>query len=734
MPTPTSGFVYITGIGVVGYPGGVATLYDGCDYNDGNVIVRKGIVTAFDPSDFGISDHDDLGNLGWTAGGHTGTASRFAWFGSTGAAEYVSVGTGLSVSANVLSCTVTAGTFDHAALTSNLLWTSSGHTGNANHVPWFSATGVASTSNNFTFDGGELYAGAASFGVVELPAEAADKAVYLDSSKTLRAATATLNELNHLTGATSNIQAQINGLLAGMNWKASVRCASTTGLTLSGIYNGATFIDDILVATGDRILLKNQSSASENGIYVVGTSGPPTRATDSDTSAEMLQATVFVREGTTLADTQWTCTNNTVILGTTGLTWAQVSGAGTYSAGSGITLTGNIFSIASTYVGQTSITTLGTIATGTWNATAIGLAKGGTGSDLSATGPGYLVQAANAAAVTVAADLLVVKNTSGSTATANEAGYIDASGEYKTTTTANLEANWCAVVSGAANNSDIVVARRGRVTIKLNANCAAGDFLSLSSTAGSAAVNTTFRAECFAVALTANVGGAGGTCSALLLTHTRFVSTSNSNFAYNVGSHANTNFVATINGSPSTTSVVYNAPSAGSDTVIVPANGSSNWAKMRLYNTTRGTYRLIESVNTGTKTITTVASTDSWASGDTIKIESQTTTTGLTAKAIEVDLTQATALTAIPKTARAAVWEVTVYDTSTTGNAVFLHPFEAYASSKLTGGRNAALSVSMLAHVTIKLINRCFCIYSEAGGATSKTTALALTGYFEACP
>ncbi len=393
MPTPTSGFVYITGIGVVGYPGGVATLYDGCDYNDGDVIIRKGVVTAFDPATLGVSDHDDLGNLGWTAGGHTGTASRFAWFGSTGAAEYVSVGTGLSVSANVLSCTVTAGTFDHASLTSNLLWTGSGHTGNANHVPYFSGTGAASTSNNLTFDGGELYAGAASFGVVELPAEAADKAVYLDSSKTLRAATATLNELNHLTGATSNIQAQINGLLAGMNWKASVRCASTTGLTLSGIYNGSTFIDDILVATGDRILLKNQSSASENGIYVVGTSGPPTRATDSDTSAEMLQATVFVREGTTLADTQWTCTNNTVILGTTGLTWAQVSGAGTYSNGSGITLTGNVFSIsagaitnamlagsiaASKFVG-TDIATVGTITVGIWHASVITEAYGGTG-------------------------------------------------------------------------------------------------------------------------------------------------------------------------------------------------------------------------------------------------------------------------------------------------------------------------------------------------------------------
>jgi len=194
---------------------GVTTDFDPIEsYTHAGMTIVNGVITAVDLSAVGggVSDHDDLGNLGWTASGHTGTASRFAWFGSGGAAEYVSVGTGLSVSANVLSCTVSAGTLDHASLTANLLWTGSGHTGNANHVPYFSGTGAASTSNNLTFDGGELYAGAASFGVVELPAEAADKAVYLDSSKTLRAATATSNELNHLSGVTSSVQTQLNNL------------------------------------------------------------------------------------------------------------------------------------------------------------------------------------------------------------------------------------------------------------------------------------------------------------------------------------------------------------------------------------------------------------------------------------------------------------------------------------------------------------------------------------------
>lgn len=258
MPTPTAGFVYVTGIGVVERPGGTPTLYDGCDYDDGDVTIRKGIVTAFDPATLGVSDHDDLGNLGWTAGGHTGTASRFAWFGSTGAAEYVSVGTGLSVAANVLSCTVSAGTFDHASLTSNLLWTSSGHTGNANHVPWFSATGVASTSNNFTFDGGELYAGAASFGVVELPAEAADKAVYLDSSKTLRAATATSNELNHLSGVTSSVQTQLNNLslrvCGRLTLESGVPFSTTSQTAKSTVYFTPYMGDSVPIYDGSAFI------------------------------------------------------------------------------------------------------------------------------------------------------------------------------------------------------------------------------------------------------------------------------------------------------------------------------------------------------------------------------------------------------------------------------------------------------------------------------------------------
>lgn len=68
------------------------------------------------------------------------------------------------------------------------------------------------------------------------------------------------------------------------------------------------------MATGDRILIKNQTTQTENGIYVVAASGTPTRSTDADTGTELISATVLVREGTGNADTQWTCTNDTITI------------------------------------------------------------------------------------------------------------------------------------------------------------------------------------------------------------------------------------------------------------------------------------------------------------------------------------------------------------------------------------------------------------------------------------
>ena len=189
----------------------------------------------------------------------------------------------------------------------------------------------------------------------------------------------------------------VDAARSGLDVKQSVRVATTVALTLvSGLENGDT-VDGVTLATGDRVLVKDQGTASENGIYTVNASGAPTRATDFDANAEVTPgAFTFVEEGDTNADSGWVVTNNgTITVGTTGLTFAQFSGAGQITAGTGLTKTGNTINaigtadritanadsidIASTYVGQNSITTVGTIAYGTWDATTVAVTAGGTG-------------------------------------------------------------------------------------------------------------------------------------------------------------------------------------------------------------------------------------------------------------------------------------------------------------------------------------------------------------------
>lgn len=138
------------------------------------------------------------------------------------------------------------------------------------------------------------------------------------------------------------VKAFVDNYLTGLQWKAAVACATTANITLVGEQT----VDGIATSSS-RILVKNQSTASLNGIYVSG-AGAWTRATDANTGTELVGATVFVTGGTTNGDTQWTCTNDSITLGVTNITFAQVSGAGTYSAGTGLSLSGNQFSIDST--------------------------------------------------------------------------------------------------------------------------------------------------------------------------------------------------------------------------------------------------------------------------------------------------------------------------------------------------------------------------------------------------
>jgi hypothetical protein len=207
-------------------------------------------------------------------------------------------------------------------------------------------------------------------------------------------------------------------------------------------------LDGYSLVNGDRVLIKNQANAAHNGIYIRTSSTVFTRAADFNTVAEVASGDfLFISNGTINGKTGWIQVIPMVTFGVTNITFEQFSGAGTYIAGSGLAFTGNqidivlktdggleivsdelglksstagsglTFSagvlniggtadritvnndsidIAGTYVGQNTITTLGTITTGTWNGTTIGTIYGGTGNTSYSVGDILVGAAANA--------------------------------------------------------------------------------------------------------------------------------------------------------------------------------------------------------------------------------------------------------------------------------------------------------------------------------------------------
>lgn len=180
-------------------------------------------------------------------------------------------------------------------------------------------------------------------------------------------------------------------------------------LTLSA---GLIAIDDHPLNDGLRILVKNESNKATRGIYVRTSATVLTRAEDFDTALEIAGGDfTFVEFGTQYARTGWVQAVEVNTVGADDIIFQQFSGAGTFLAGDGLTLDGvtfnvvgtadritantNSIDIASTYVGQTSITTLGTITTGTWQGDTIGIGYGGTGLTSYATGDLIYASATN---------------------------------------------------------------------------------------------------------------------------------------------------------------------------------------------------------------------------------------------------------------------------------------------------------------------------------------------------
>lgn len=110
-------------------------------------------------------------------------------------------------------------------------------------------------------------------------------------------------------------------------WKQPVRCATTANITISTALNAGDTIDGVTLAAGDRVLVKDQPTASQNGIYVVGAT--PARAADMDDDDEVLGAVVFVIAGTTNAGTAWKVTNTAAVdVDTDAINWSAFGGGG----------------------------------------------------------------------------------------------------------------------------------------------------------------------------------------------------------------------------------------------------------------------------------------------------------------------------------------------------------------------------------------------------------------------
>ncbi len=247
-------------------------------------------------------------------------------------------------------------------------------------------------SNQLTFDGQVLinaaYAGivnanisaSAAIAFSKMAVMSASRAAVSDGSGFLVPATTTATEIGYVNGVTSAIQTQLNAKLnlaggtltgallldgdpslsnqaatkqyvdnamLGLSPKAAVVAGTTSPGTLATDFENGDTLDGVTLSTGDRILIKDQTVPTENGIYIVAASGAPARATDANVWSEFVQAYVLVTEGTFLAGSGWLCTASPGgTIGVDPVVFVQFSSSTTYSTdGQGIELTGSQFSL-----------------------------------------------------------------------------------------------------------------------------------------------------------------------------------------------------------------------------------------------------------------------------------------------------------------------------------------------------------------------------------------------------
>ena len=167
---------------------------------------------------------------------------------------------------------------------------------------------------------------------------APDGSVSLNSQKITNLATPTAD-------GDAASKSYVDGVSQGLDVKDSCVAATTGNITISTALNNGDTLDGVSLSTNDRVLVKDQSSASENGIYIVGSS--PARADDLAAGADAAGMFTFVEKGTVNADNGFVCTSDkgSAVVGTNNLAFSQFSGAGQITAGDGLDKSANTLSV-----------------------------------------------------------------------------------------------------------------------------------------------------------------------------------------------------------------------------------------------------------------------------------------------------------------------------------------------------------------------------------------------------
>jgi len=260
-----------------------------------------------------------------------------------------------------------------------------------------SGNNITIKTTSHTTKGKYIFSDLTANGIVKIAADnslTSGKIVVGDLDNTLLSTDTTLGGSSASDSVISSqkaIKTYVDMAITGLSWKHEVVAATTGNITLSGEQT----IDGIAVKAGDRVLVKNQTNKTQNGIYIVST-GAWQRAPDADTADELAKAAVFVGGGNTHANTAWVCSNLTITEWTTDIEFVQFTGAASIIAGTGISISGNTISIDSSVV---TLTGTQTLTNKTLTTPSISSFANATHNHTNAAGGGQLTDAAFSSAI-----------------------------------------------------------------------------------------------------------------------------------------------------------------------------------------------------------------------------------------------------------------------------------------------------------------------------------------------